>query len=124
MRYKPRTDLERIFDAINKYSYGRSDKEIINKQLKNLALGEPEISELEDEIDTIEKPVNSDNGEEIKNNLMTDANLVQTHLSKRVKRKRVDNSDAKNLLKDYHNKTHFKATADISLFSRIFIVVY
>ena len=38
MRFKPRTDLERVYDIVNGYKYGRVRKEILNKQLKNLDL--------------------------------------------------------------------------------------
>ena len=38
MRYKARTDLERIVDTVNHYSYGRASKWIINRQLKELDL--------------------------------------------------------------------------------------
>ena len=38
MRFKARTDLERIYDAVNEYSYGRASKWIINRQLKELDL--------------------------------------------------------------------------------------
>ncbi len=38
MRFRPRTELERIYDSVNKYSFGRADKEIINEQLKSLDL--------------------------------------------------------------------------------------
>lgn len=38
MRFKARTDLERIAETVNKYSFGRADYHIVNKQLKNLEL--------------------------------------------------------------------------------------
>jgi len=38
MRFRARTDLERIYDAVNGYSLGRASKWIINKQLKELDL--------------------------------------------------------------------------------------
>ena len=38
MRFKPRTELERISDAINYYSYGRVNKDLVNKQLLKLDL--------------------------------------------------------------------------------------
>ena len=38
MKFKPRTDLERIFDAINLNYYGKIDRNVINEQLKALGL--------------------------------------------------------------------------------------
>ena len=38
MRFRARTDLERVCDSVNKYSYGRASKWIINRQLKELDL--------------------------------------------------------------------------------------
>ena len=38
MKFKPRTDLERIFDAINLNYYGKIDRNLINEQLKSLGL--------------------------------------------------------------------------------------
>ena len=38
MRFKPRTDLERVYDMINGYKYGIAKREILDKQLKNVGL--------------------------------------------------------------------------------------
>ena len=38
MRFKPRTDLERIYDMINGYKYGIARRDILDKQLKNMGL--------------------------------------------------------------------------------------
>ena len=38
MKFKPRTDLERIFDTINLNYYGKIDKHLVNEQLKSLGL--------------------------------------------------------------------------------------
>lgn len=38
MRFRARTDLERIYDAVNGYSLGRASKWILNRQLKDLDL--------------------------------------------------------------------------------------
>lgn len=40
MRYKPRTDLERIYYTVNDYSYGKISKDIINEQLSKLHLND------------------------------------------------------------------------------------
>ena len=38
MKFKPRTDLERIFDAINLNYYGKINRNLVNEQLKALGL--------------------------------------------------------------------------------------
>ena len=38
MKFKPRTDLERIFDTINLNYFGKIDKNLVNEQLKSLGL--------------------------------------------------------------------------------------
>ena len=38
MKFKPRTDLERIFDSVNLNYYGRIDRNLVNEQLKSLGL--------------------------------------------------------------------------------------
>ena len=38
MRFKPRTDLERIVDSLNSYSYMKEYSELVRKQLKNLEI--------------------------------------------------------------------------------------
>lgn len=116
MRFKPRTDLERIFDTINDYSYGKINKEILNKQLKNLDVKKTEV--LEDS-DHNQLPNSSDD----KTNVIAEITSSKLNNIKRYKRKLVDNSEAKNLLKDYHNKTHFKAATDVSLFNRMNVII-
>lgn len=111
MRFKPRTDLERIFDAINDYSYGKINKKIVNRQLKNLELEEP-----------AQLPSNSDiedHHASFNNRTHSVTEVSNSKVLKKGGRKFVDNSEAKLLLKDYHNKTHFKAATDIALFNRM-----
>lgn len=118
MRFKPRTDLERIYDSINSYSYGRINKDIINKQLKSLDLNEPEVNESKDEeqFDNIKV----DHDRSIQRDFMkndTGRGGKNIHLQKKIKgRKHVDNSEARNLMREYHYKTHFKGATDVSLF--------
>ena len=38
MRYKPRTDLERVYDALNGYNYDQASRDIIERQLKSINL--------------------------------------------------------------------------------------
>lgn len=118
MRFKARTDLERIFDTINQYSYGKVSKEIINKQLKSLDLNVPEIIEKSDEEEE-EEEHEMENKKRDKNEQLEKLRslLFQKLDKKSKKRKFVDNSEAKELMKEYHIKTHFKGATDISLFN-------
>ena len=38
MRYKPRTDLERVYDVLNGYNYDQASRDIIERQLKSINL--------------------------------------------------------------------------------------
>jgi hypothetical protein len=147
MRFKPRTDLERIFEAINEYSYGRVNKEIIDKQLKALELNYMKKVENENEDEEeddsyyrrneqeardeykalIEERMRQDAVSNIKiedpslQRKITKSDFNKTHGSfgqhykHHFKRKFVDNSGAKSLMKEYHQKTHFKAATIYTL---------
>lgn len=125
MRYRPRTDLERIFDTINQYSYGSVNKEIIKKQLKSLNLNVPDFSESEEEDEEAAfekmKRDRSEQLEDIKNKIAQ--KMEKNDQKKSKKRKFVDNSEARKLMKEYHNKTHFKGATDITLFNRNLIEI-
>jgi hypothetical protein len=51
MRYKPRTDLERIYYSVNEYSYGKISKDIVNEQLSKLHLNDLKKTEDEERMD-------------------------------------------------------------------------
>jgi len=101
MRFRARTDLERIFDSINGYSYGRASKKILNRQLKDLdlnfavkndrATSEFMISKRKASVELLEKD--------------------SSHDKRKKSRKTVDNSEAKNIMSELHLKTHFKAAS-------------
>jgi hypothetical protein len=119
MRYKPRTDLERIFDTINQNSFGKVSKLIIDKQLRNL------------DLNYSKKRKNTEEDEEMEDdgtvNIATvhagqtqSANGADKHekgdiLNKTKKTKAVNiNSEAKNMMSELHHKTHFKGAAVIA----------
>jgi hypothetical protein len=149
MRFKPRTELERIFDAINEYSYGRVSKDVINKQLRKLDLNnvkkfknanfEDEMEEENDKIlytlrekrkqqvaeinldKLIKEKERQENMGKIdeENQIINDEDVSCNGSSLfrdkfKSKRKMVDNSAAKNLMKEYHYKTHFKAASQVA----------
>jgi hypothetical protein len=45
MRFKPGTDLERLYYAINEYSFGKVSKDVVDEQLKSLNLNEVKKNE-------------------------------------------------------------------------------
>jgi len=51
MRFKPRTDLERMYYTINEYSFGKVPKEVVDEQLRKLNLNEVKKNEEEDNQD-------------------------------------------------------------------------
>ena len=111
MRFKPRTDLERVFDVVNQYNYGTANRQIIKNQLKKLELSGPQQDKRTSNED--ESSFNSFNKSKELTNLK-DTNVDETETSfnvKRVKRRIVDNSEAKEILKDLYIKTHFKAAS-------------
>ena len=134
MRFKPRTDLERIYDTMNSVSYGSVNKDTVNKQLKNLYLiergkehrmisshEEDEISEkliYQKKTDNLENfNINNSNVKFIQNPENVNINKKE-FVNKPSKRKFVDNSEARLLRKELYFKTHFKATTDMSILKR------
>lgn len=124
MRYKPRTDLERIFDTVNNNNYGRVNKSIVYNQLKGLELNQfkrqKTYSEDEDEEYeklTEESPYIALAKMNKKNKAGTESSSVQTELKEKAPiRKRFQpirniNAEAKYIMSDLHYKTHFKAAA-------------
>ena len=130
MRFKARTDLERIYDALNGDYMRRGDREIIERQLKNINLynyKKPKEILREDAEDY-------DDGYYQVNNISENANTSATHKKgirniykpariyydaginnkKRWARKDNLNAEAKEILNSYHIKTHFKATEEVA----------
>jgi hypothetical protein len=104
MRYKPRTDLERIFDA-NKDK--NLDKSILNQQLKTLDLNV--TKNLDEQESTIikEEDVDFDDIDfDFDKKVLSTNNLKTTKFTN--KKKRINNNiNAKKLMKAYRVKTHY-----------------
>ena len=114
MRYKPRTDLERIYESINKNSFGRVNKNVVEKQLRGLDLNYAKKKEEEDfnpEDDLLElamkKKVDSYSNGFAEDNIQKESKEKINNEEKRLKL----NLGAKNLMSDLHNKTHFKGAS-------------
>ena len=62
MRFKPRTDLERIYCSVNEQTYGKISKDVVNEQLNKLQLNEVKktVDDENDENDMLAKYGNMD----------------------------------------------------------------
>ena len=142
MRFKPRTDLERIYDTLKQNSpSGKISNTIIQNQLTSLGFnvkteednvispedvyGDYEENELgterkydRDTPDTINVEEEEENKKE--DNQKTISNIQSamsiSKLRKLYMKPRVDNSNAKKLHSDLYHKTYFKALENYSLF--------
>lgn len=128
MRFKPRTDLERIYETINQNTYNRADKNILDKQLRDLDLNVTKVhSKREEEIIPDYKDSsnyiymrtipNFENGDDSRQNI-TKRPKVNKNKSNKIKnlynKKKEINSEARNLIKDFYIKTHFKGATVIA----------
>jgi hypothetical protein len=127
MRFKPRTDLERIYEAINDYSYGRVSKNPVTRQLKLLNLNymkifknqseEDEKGDQAPQKDKNQADLGAADDDDNNNNYGSNYNEELDFTSKDklgVRKRRIDNSGAKALMKEYHIKTHFKAASIVA----------
>ena len=134
MRYKPRTDLERIIETVNTQTYGRIGKSILNKQLKQLELNIPQKTKIKDINDDIEIKFKikkekrkyikrNKNGENIDDNNEGNNSDISNNQSsedidskrKSITKRKLFNSQAKFMMSDLHLKTHFKAASVFSV---------
>lgn len=109
MRFKPRTDLERIVESINKNSFGKADKQIVDKQLRGLDLNVTKVKKSTTiaDVPDYKEFVTHDNRHQ------SEAAL-EPHKRNRDSKKKEMNSEAKHLMKDLHMKTHFKGVTVIA----------
>lgn len=110
MRFKARTDLERIFDALNsRNSLNNEDKSILNKHLKTLGIGS--VNKITSEnINEIRLALNKSH------NASTNLETISDNKSIKKREKYVPinrNKEAKKIMKHLHFKTHFKASASL-----------
>ena len=130
MRYKPRTDLERVYDVLNGYNYDQASRDIIERQLKSINLYDYKKN----------MNVMNEGGKEERDNLRRPRYLSKSLQRKTKKKKNVNslykmnnvyynpdkgsykpwqrrddlNTEAYGFLSSYHYKTHFKAAEEIA----------
>ena len=127
MRFKPRTDLERVYESVNLNFFERADKDVIKRQLKNINLYSSKKtfdsnSFTKNTVATINevKKNNFDFPDYLIRNFKTPPNKVDLYkgnYSPNVKilyRKPINN-ESKKLISDFHHKTHFKGLESILL---------
>ena len=129
MRFRARTDLERIYDALNGDYMRRGDREVIERQLKYINLynyKKPKEILREDAEDynndnyQIKSINESQSGSPRKKgirNIYKPAHIyydARINNRKRWARKDNLNTEAKEILNSYHIKTHFKAAEEIA----------
>ena len=144
MRFKARTDLERVYDSLNSIHNRNNEKEILNRQLKSLKLlkekrakdylkmeaifGKDKNPNIEEEVPEEEKKgykiipnplvVHKETKPKIKNKSLYAVPkyyFIPTEHDKKPWLKKGDiNTEAEKVLYEYHKKTHFKAAEEIA----------
>ena len=144
MRFKARTDLERVYDALRGKVFRDNEKNIIDRQLKNINLNiyqKPQDILKKMSFNLSEDEIKEDNKEE-KRTYKIKPNPIMEEFKKKEKEKDVNhliygngnlfydprkdyyskpwkrnmdlNSEAEGILSEYHIKTHFKACAEVA----------
>ena len=121
MRFKPRTDLERIYDSVNLNYYGSINRKIVDRQLKYLDLNIPMKVENEEPIilekNLIEETEEESSKEANEINFYDNDDNSEMNNKKNVNylQKKPINIDSKKIMEKFHYKTHFKAIQSIAL---------
>ena len=90
MRFKPRTDLERVYDMVNGYKYGLARKDVLDKQLKNLVGFKSSVNEISEQV----VKTNNENS-----NMVNETNNKINEVYKKMLQK--NEEDKKNSKKNY-----------------------
>lgn len=126
MRFKPRTELERIVDALNHYNYNKKNTEIVKKQIKKMdfntvkKLKIQNLNKLNYSLYTSSDSESSYSDEEGPGKIGQYRNKIIK--KKEIKDKKKDthfdkikaaNLSMRELMSDYHHKTHFKGAKQL-----------
>jgi hypothetical protein len=128
MRYKPRTDLERVYDVLNGYNYDQASRDIIERQLKSINLYDYKKNSLneggKEESRILKRPRFLSKSLQRKTKKRKNVNSLykMNHVyynpdksSYKPWQRREDlNTEAYGFLSSYHYKTHFKAAEEIA----------
>ena len=124
MRYKHSSDVERVIESINNYSYGRVKQSLLKKiktsmKKTSLSLTTNHFNPT-DKACEIEK---LDDFSKLKGETQKSV-MLNTVRSPRHFGAKFDKSEARSVLKELHNKTHFKAATDFTNFNSIFLIYF
>ena len=129
MRFKPRTDLERVYDTLKQREVIDTDR--INKHLNRNVFS---TQNLNDSYDSDEDNLNTNyiltkkkilNQEEeyrrrMHNKIIEDRKemikMRKMYLTLQSNKKKLENAEFRNVRADLHNKTHFKAMENLTMF--------
>ena len=121
MRFKPKSDIERVLESINNYSFGRINQKIFkninNNSLKDLF---SKTSEKKFSLKNLEININKEKDDsffETKSNDNFKKNLVRSSNISKKNNKNINLSDSKSFIKKLQYKTHFKAAIDFTNFN-------
>jgi len=142
MRYKPRTDIERIFEELNKNSSRKLDQKILDNHIRKIESRKSvksnesllKIKERNNDKEENKSSDKNNNAEKYMSSFDENYNEIDEYLNKlRLKKEeekkklhvkdkfrklnnhKTDlNKDAKYILKEFHHKTHFKAAKMIA----------
>ena len=127
MRFKPRTDLERVYESVNLNFFERADKDVIKRQLKNINLYSSKKtfdsnSFTKNTVAAIneDKKNNLDFPDYLIRNFKTPPNKVDLYKGNnspnvKILYRKPINNESKKLISDFHHKTHFKGLESILL---------
>lgn len=119
MRFKARTDLERIFDTINNNYYGVEDRKVIEGQLNDLGLNLPKrFLSNTSLIKHLNNELSGNTLEESSNSMDSQRRFIEKRAKPKHTRKvpKINNAQAKFIRSELHNKTHFKGAMGYTLF--------
>ena len=119
MRFKPRTDLERIVESMNKYTYNSKNNKIIQEQIKRMNINSIKKTKGKKIIKNKNFNNNSNSSSSSSFSLSVDSkgqestkrlNLNEQikNINNRFTRYKLINEEFKDFMKDYNRKTHFK----------------
>jgi len=129
MRFTAKNNLERIFDALNIYSYGRIDKDELDKQKKLLELkkkkrenGSDDDDDDDDYSEIIEIKENEENEKLNNKNPKKHSKISHKSEDKKLMMKHARNLQARQIMSDLHERTHFKGAAGYTLWKNTSIL--
>jgi hypothetical protein len=127
MRFTAKNNLERIFDALNIYSYGRIDKNELErkkkqletkKKMKNNELNSDDDDDEDDSLENVDMKEKENEESLNKNNNIRgkrNGKKINKIDDKKIMQKHDHNSQARHILSELHEKTHFKGASGFTL---------